>query len=355
MTDFSDRPKTVRQGEEIDLSKLEPYLKGALPNLSGTLEVSQFPSGFSNLTYMLRVGDTELVLRRPPFGNQVKSAHDMNREYRILSKLHPVYPPAPKALAYCEDESVLGAPFYIMERRQGVILRQQLPKDLVLDPATVRGLCESFVDNLVVLHALDYEKCGLGDLGKPEGYVERQVRGWIGRYEKSRTEVVPAMNETADWLIRHMPDESGAALIHNDYKYDNIVLDPKDLTRIVGVLDWEMSTVGDPLMDLGTTIAYWIQEDDPPSLQHFVVGPTYLKGSFTRQEFLERYEMRSGRKVENPLYYFIYGVYKLAVIVQQIYFRYHQGFTKDERFAHLNIVVQMLGEGATDRLRRGSI
>lgn len=354
-TEVLDRPRAIRSGEELDAPRLEAFLKQAIPNLSGPLEISQFPSGHSNLTYMLKVGDAELVLRRPPFGNRVKTAHDMGREYKILSKLNAVYPPAPKALAYCEDENVLGAPFYIMERRNGIILRQTMPKDLVLDSATVRKLCESFVDNFVVLHRVDYEKCGLGDLGKPEGYVERQVRGWMGRYEKAKTDDVPAMNETASWLVRHMPDETGAALIHNDYKYDNIILDPNDVTRIVAVLDWEMSTVGDPMMDLGTTIAYWIQDDDPPALQAFVVGPTREKGSFTRAEFIARYEERSGKKVENPLYYMVYGIYKLAVVLQQIYKRYHDGSTKDERFANMNFVVEMLAEGALDRLRRGTI
>lgn len=353
--DYLDRPRAVRAGEELDAAKLESYLKQAIPGLEGALEISQFPRGFSNLTYMVKVGPTELVLRRPPFGNRVKSAHDMGREYRILSRLYTIYPPAPRAYAYCEDESVLGAPFYVMERREGVVLRQQTPQGLELAPATVRRLCETFVDNLVVLHGLDYSSCGLGDLGKPEGYVDRQIRGWIGRYEKARTEDVPSMNETAEWLLRHMPEESGASLIHNDYKYDNVVLDPHDLTRIVAVLDWEMSTVGDPLMDLGTTLAYWITDDDPPSLQAFVVGPTRKKGSITRREFLDRYEARSGRKVDNPLYYFVYGVYKLAVVLQQIYKRYHDGATKDERFANFNFVVQMLAEGALDRIRRGSI
>jgi aminoglycoside phosphotransferase (APT) family kinase protein len=354
-TDYLDRPQAVRAGEELDASKLESYLKQAIPGLEGALEISQFPRGFSNLTYMVKVGGTELVLRRPPFGNRVKSAHDMGREYRILSKLYAIYPPAPRAYAYCEDESVLGAPFYVMERREGVVLRQRTPQGLELAPATVRRLCEVFVDNLVTLHGLDYRSCGLGDLGKPEGYVERQIRGWIGRYEKARTEEVPAMNETAGWLLRHMPDESGASLIHNDYKFDNVVLDPNDLTRIVAVLDWEMSTVGDPLMDLGTTLAYWINDDDPPSLQAFVVGPTREKGGLTRRELLDRYEAQSGRKVENPLYYFVFGVYKLAVVLQQIYKRYHDGATKDERFANFNFVVQMLAEGALDRIRRGTL
>lgn len=354
-TDFVDQSRPVRAGEELNIESLSAYLRKELPDATGPVSVSQFPSGFSNLTYMMKVGDSEFVLRRPPFGNQVKSAHDMGREYRVLSKLNQVFPPAPRALLLCEDDSVLGAPFYIMERRRGIILRQSIPKDLVLDAATVRTLCESFVDTLVALHAIDYEKVELGDLGKPAGYVDRQVTGWIGRYEKSMTDDVPAMTEVGEWLTKNKPTESGASLIHNDFKYDNVVLDPNDVTRVIGVLDWEMATIGDPLMDLGTTVGYWIQESDPPALQAFVVGPTRLPGSFSRRELIDYYAEKSGRQIDNPLFYFVYGLYKLAVIVQQIYARYKKGYTKDERFAHLNFVVQMLAEGARDRINVGSI
>lgn len=353
--EWVDRSKPVRAGEELDLRQLEAYFAEHVPEIAGPLEISQFPSGFSNLTYLLVASGKEYVLRRPPFGNKVKSAHDMGREYRVLSKLSPVYGPAPRALVFCEDESVIGAPFYVMERRRGVILRQSLPKGLTLDPPTLRRLCESFVDNLVSMHSVDFEKAGLADLGKPGGYVERQVKGWAGRYEKAQTEEVAAMVEVADWLEKNRPGEVGAALIHNDYKFDNIILDAEDVTKIVGVLDWEMATIGDPLMDLGTTVGYWIQADDPPALQAFVVGPTRLDGAFTRKELIDRYAERSGRTIDDPLFYFVFGIYKLAVIVQQIYKRFHDGQTKDERFAHLNFVVQMLAEGARDRIAAGSI
>ena len=234
-------------------------------------------------------------------------------------------------------------------------MRQSLPKDLVLDPVTLRKLCENFVDNLVALHRVDYEKAGLGDLGKPLGYIDRQISGWHSRYEKAKTDEVPAMDMVAAWLKSSQPADSGGALIHNDYKYDNIVLDPNDITKIIGVLDWEMATIGDPLMDLGTTVAYWIQPDDAPALQAFVVGPTRLEGSFTRRELIDRYAEQSGRAIENPLFYFVFGIFKLAVIIQQIYYRYAQGFTKDERFANLNFVVQMMAEGARDQIDHGTI
>jgi aminoglycoside phosphotransferase (APT) family kinase protein len=353
--EWIDRSKPVRAGEELDADKLAEYFQKNVPEIAGPIEISQFPSGFSNLTYLLAAGGKEYVLRRPPFGNKVKSAHDMGREFRVLSRLNGVYSPAPRAMVMCEDLDVMGVPFYVMERRRGVILRQSLPKGLELDATTLRRLCESFVDNLVTMHSVDYEKAGLGDLGKPVGYVERQVKGWTDRYVKAKTDEIPAMMEVADWLEKNRPAEAGAALIHNDYKFDNIVLDVDDITKIIGVLDWEMATIGDPLMDLGTTVGYWIQADDPPALQAFVVGPTRLEGAFSRCELIERYQERSGRKIEQPLFYFVFGIFKLAVIVQQIYYRFHQGHTTDERFAHLNFVVQMLAEGARDRIQAGSI
>jgi aminoglycoside phosphotransferase (APT) family kinase protein len=353
--EWVDGSRPVRAGEELDAGRLESYFREHVPEIAGPIEISQFPGGFSNLTYLLRAAGQEYVLRRPPFGNTEKSAHDMGREYKVLSKLAKAYPPAPRALVFCEDLSVIDVPFYVMERRRGVILRQSLPKGLELDPATLRQLCESFVQNLVQMHSVDYEQAGLADLGKPVGYVSRQVTGWTARYERSKTESIPAMNEVADWLAKEQPSEVGAALIHNDYKFDNIVLDPDNITRIIGVLDWEMATIGDPLMDLGTTVGYWIQADDPPALQGFVVGPTRQEGAFTRKELIDRYAELSGRTIENPLFYFVFGIYKLAVIVQQIYRRFHDGLTKDERFAHFNFVVQMLAEGARDRIQAGSI
>jgi aminoglycoside phosphotransferase (APT) family kinase protein len=330
-----DTATTVRPGEELPVAALEAYLAKCLPAASGPLTVQQFPQGYSNLTYLLRTGDQELVLRRPPFGNQVKTAHDMGREYRVLSKLCAVYPPAPKPLVYCEDDSVLAVPFYVMERRRGIILRRA-DNPGSLDPPTARRLSEALIDNLARLHALDYKTAGLADLGKPDGYVARQVTGWINRYVNAQTEPLPAMDRIAQWLAEHMPTRSDAALIHNDYKYDNLVLDPQDLTRIVAVLDWEMATVGDPLMDLGTTLGYWVEAADPEPMHVNAVGPTALPGSLTRQELVGRYAEKTGRDLSSMLFYYCFGVYKIAVIIQQIYARYVRGHTRDERFARLN-------------------
>jgi aminoglycoside phosphotransferase (APT) family kinase protein len=350
---YLDTTRPAREGEQLDLARLEPYLRAHLPDAPGPLTVEQFPHGFSNLTYLVRLGEREFVLRRPPFGNQVKSAHDMGREYRVLSKLAKVYPPAPMPYCYCEDESILGAPFYVMERRRGVVLRKALPAGLTLDPPTVRRLSEAFLDNLALLHGIDYQAAGLGDLGKPAGYVERQVTGWTQRWEKARTEEVPSMAQLGRWLAQNLPPESGAALIHNDYKYDNLLLDAGDLTRIVAVLDWEMATTGDPLMDLGTTLAYWVEAGDSPILQAFVFGPTNVPGSLTRRELVERYGARTGRDVTGILFYYCFGLFKTAVIIQQIYARYVRGFTKDARFARLNEVVTNLSQAAVQAINAG--
>ncbi len=345
-----DEAGPVRGGEQLDEARLKEYLAAHLPEPGGPLVVEQFHHGHSNLTYLVRLGDRELVLRRPPFGNRVKTAHDMGREYRILSRLCRVYEPAPCPVLYCEDEGIIGAPFYLMERRHGIIIRRPPSADRPLEPETVRRLGESLVDNLARLHALDYDQAGLGDIGKPQGYVERQVTGWIRRYRDAQTDELGGLERASAWLDANRPGDSGSALVHNDYKFDNLVLDPGDLSRIVAVLDWEMATVGDPMMDLGTTLGYWIEPGDPEPLRRFLVGPTTLPGSLTRREVAERYGRTTGRDVANMLYYYVFGLFKIAAIAQQIYARYVRGATKDERFAVLGGVVAALGDRAAEAI-----
>jgi len=355
MSQFIDPTKRIRQGEELDLAAVRKYLAEQVPGLEGEIAIEQFPSGHSNLTYMIKVGEREMVLRRPPFGSKVKSAHDMGREYRILSALHPVYPPAPLPLAFCEDESVLGAKFYVMERIRGVILRKTLPEGFPFPPETVKGLCESFIKNLAQIHAIDYNAVGLGGLAKPEGFLKRQVDGWSDRYYGSQTHDVERVERVIAWCKGRVPASPAPTLIHNDYKYDNIILDPADLTKIIGVLDWEMSTIGDPLMDLGCTISYWVQSDDPAELRLLAFGPTSQPGSFTRQQLADRYAELTGRDVSNIHYYVVFGLFKLAVIIQQIYYRFHHGLTKDERFKPLIEVVKVLVQAADQTIERGTI
>lgn len=356
-----DSTRPVRSGEELDAAPLEAWLRERLPGLpEGPWEIEQFPGGHSNLTYLLRFaggedGDRELVLRRPPFGSRVKTAHDMGREHRVLSRLWAVYPKAPRALACCDDPAVIGAPFYVMERVRGVILRHQKPPaGIDLTPETLRRISAAAVDGLAELHAVDFEAAGLGDLGRPAGYVERQVAGWAERWKGSRTDDVPDVDRAFAWLADHLPPESGATLVHNDYKYDNLVLAP-DLSRIDAVLDWEMATVGDPLMDLGTSLGYWIDADDDPVLRSLPAGPTTLPGNLTRAEVAERYARTSGRDVSNVLFYYVYGLLKIAVIAQQIYYRYRQGLTKDERFAAMIGAVRLLGRQAVQAIDNGRI
>jgi aminoglycoside phosphotransferase (APT) family kinase protein len=334
-----DQPRPVRSGEELDLDKLSSYL--AEHGLTGELSQEQFPGGYSNLTYLLRVGDTPYVLRRPPRGANIRSAHDMGREYRLLSGLYPVYPKVPRPVLLCNDDSVLGSPFYLMERVEGLILRGK--GNDRCRPELMGELSSTLLDLLVDLHTLDYQAAGLGDLGKPDGYVARQVSGWSERWGKSETEPVDEAHQVIAWLAEHQPPAaSQATLIHNDFKYDNLVLDPNRPQNVLAVLDWEMATIGDPLMDLGTTLGYWIDPSDPPELKALGFGPTFLPGSLTRQQLAERYANRSGAGLEHIAFYYAFGLFKIAVIAQQIYARYRKGLTTDPRFQHLNVAVLLL-------------
>ncbi len=296
-----------------------------------------------------------MVLRRPPFGSKVKSAHDMSREYRVLSKLNSAFPAAPRVLLYCEDASILGAPFYLMEPIHGIILRKDPPPGMNFTPETARGLSETFVDTLATLHALDCDAIGLGDLGKPQGYLERQVRGWTDRYYASKTHDYGEANRIVAWLLDHVPVSAGAALIHNDYKYDNLVLDPAAVTQVIGVLDWEMCTIGDPLSDLGTSLAYWVDADDPDDLQAVRWSPSNYPGSFTRAQIVERYAQKTGRDVSSMPYYLAFGRFKVAVILQQIYYRYAQGLTKDTRFANIPEKVATMLRASLRAAEKGTI
>jgi aminoglycoside phosphotransferase (APT) family kinase protein len=372
-----DRPVPVRAGEEIDAAALGAWLRENLPpgwrdaEPGGPEppapptppEIAQFPGGHSNLTYLVRWGGRELVLRRPPVGAAVASAHDMGREYRVLSRLHLCFPKAPRALAACAEAAVIGAPFYVMERVRGVVLRGPAPPaGVAAEPAAARRLSAQVVDGLVELHALDpaaLRAAGLAELGHPEGYVARQVAGWSARWRAAVTDEVPEIDRAAAWLAAHMPSGSagpGAApvLLHNDYKYDNLVF-AADLSRVVAVLDWEMATLGAPLMDLGTTLAYWVDVDDDPALRLLPSGPTAIPGGLGRAEVVERYAAASGRDVSQILFYYVFGLLKVAVIAQQIYYRFRQGSTRDPRFAALLDGVRLLGRTSARAIARGRI
>ena len=331
---LTDQSTPIRAGEELDVGIIDAYLKAHIAGLSGTPIISQFPGGASNLTYLLQYPERELVLRRPPFGHKAKSAHDMGREYRILNQLNTGFPYCPKAYVHCTDESVIGSEFYVMQRVNGIILRADLPSELNFDAKQTRQLCESFIDKLVELHQVDYNACGLGDLGKPQGYVERQISGWSDRYEKALTPDAPLWTEVKAWLNAKMPaDHPRSSIVHNDYRFDNVLLDPNNPQQIIGVLDWELTTLGDPLMDLGNSLAYWIEAGDPAPVQLMRRQPSNAPGMLTRQEFADYYAQRAGIKIDCIDFYYCYGLFRLAGIVQQIYYRFYHGQTQDKRFA----------------------
>ncbi len=341
--------KPVR--EAFDVAAAHAWLRGLAPELTTEPEVTQFSGGASNLTYLLRYPNRDLILRRPPAGTKAASAHDMAREYRIQAALKATYPLVPTMVGLCEDHAVLGSDFYVMERVEGVIVRGELPKGQQLDRAAAAKLSQTFVDELAALHAVDVEAAGLGGLGKGPGYVGRQLSGWSGRYDKARTWHVPGWHGVRSWLAAHQPTDVGAVLIHGDFRFDNLVLDARDLQRVVGVLDWEMATVGDPLMDLGNSLAYWIEAGDDRLAQAMRRQPTHLPGMLTRREVVARYLERTGREVESFDFYIVYGLFRLAVIVQQIAYRYHKGQTKNPAFKHFWLFNHYLHWRATRAMR----
>ncbi len=347
--------QTIRKGEELDAARLAEFLRTGLQIGADGIEITQFPAGSSNLTYCVRLGDAEYVLRRPPFGNQVKSAHDMSREFNVLSKLSAVYVPAPKPLIYCDDESVIGSEFYLMERREGLIIRGKSPEFLEESIDLQYAVCDSFVRNLADLHALDYEAIGLGDLGNPEGYVVRQVEGWTKRYFNAKTHDHHELEAAIEWIGENVPESTGATLVHNDYKFDNVMLRQENITEITAVLDWEMATIGEPLMDLGTTLGYWMSKEVGPELLSMPFNPRVLMENIRRSEIVAMYAEHSGRDVSNMLFYYVFGTFKIAVIAQQIYYRYAKGFTGDKRFATFDGFVKALGRIAMHAIGRGRL
>ncbi|MDH4259643.1 MAG: phosphotransferase family protein [Gammaproteobacteria bacterium] len=333
----------VRAGESLDEARLGDYLAAHIPGLEPPLRVRQFPSGFSNLSYLLSAGGVEFVLRRPPTGTRPKSGHDMEREFRVLSGLRAGFPECPKPLHFCADESVIGAQFYVVERIRGIILRRDYPPELEATAGLVRAQQRALIDVLARLHGLDYRTLGLADLGRPLGYAVRQVRGWTERFLRASTADAPQSAEVTDWLAANTPPESGrAALIHNDYKLDNVVFDSRQPERLIGVLDWEMATIGDPLMDLGCSMAYWVEAGDGPDMLATRMLPTQLPGALSRLEVLGRYSEASGLTADDFRFYRVFGLFRLAVIIQQIYFRYFHGQTKDQRFAALGPMAHLL-------------
>ncbi|MBS3803060.1 MAG: phosphotransferase family protein [Oleiphilaceae bacterium] len=337
-----DQAVTVREGEALDVAVVDRFMKNTIPGLTGEPRIQQYPGGASNLTYQVAYPDCTFVLRRPPFGKIAKSAHDMLREARVMAALKPVYPYVPAIIATCDDHRVLGCDFYVMEQLNGIILRQDFPKGLELGEQDTRKLCLNVIDKLVDLHQVDARAAGLDHLGKGAGYVERQIGGWSDRFRKARTADVGDFEAVMSWLADKMPDDVAQCVIHNDFRFDNVVLNPDNPFEVIGVLDWEMATIGDPLMDLGNSLAYWVQADDEGLFQMLRRQPTHRPGMLTRAQVADYYLEKSGLKVDRFDYYEIYGLFRLAAIIQQIYYRFYHGQTKDKRFAAFGHAAQYL-------------
>jgi aminoglycoside phosphotransferase (APT) family kinase protein len=356
-----DTPTQIRKGESIDLNLLNQYLSTQLSDFGTITEIKQFPGGYSNLTYWLKVDSndsksTEYVLRRPPFGANIKSGHDMSREFRVLTMLQKVgYNTIPKPIFLESTGTVLNAPFYIMERLKGCILRGKDGKNPVnpmLTPDLMNDLCHKLIENLANLHRIDIYKTDLVQIGKPEGYVKRQIEGWIKRYHHAQTDAIQAMTRIESWLQSFEPRPQVASFLHNDYKFDNVVW-TNDFTQIVGVLDWEMATVGDPLADLGAALAYWCTPEAGMFLK--TMNLTHLKGCFTRQQVVDKYVALTGRDLSDIHFYYVFGLYKNAVIVQQIYARWKKGLTQDPRFGQLIHGVRDLSAMAIQAIETGTV
>ncbi|WP_445144477.1 phosphotransferase family protein [Dyella sp. Tek66A03] len=345
MTAMQDQTRPVREEDAFDALRVDAFLKQHIAGLEGTPAVSQFPGGASNLTYLLRYANRELVLRRPPRGAKAKSAHDMMREARVMSALKPSYPYVPAILARCDDAEVIGQDFYVMERFDGTILRRDLPPSLGLDRDRVHRLCLGFIDRLIELHHVDTTQPDLSALGKGEGYIARQVSGWSERWQQAATDGSDPCEDILAWLDANQPAHDNAScVIHNDYRFDNVVLAADDPLRIIGVLDWEMATIGDPLMDLGGSLAYWVQADDDAVFQSFRRQATHEAGMLTRREVIAYYGQRSGLDVSNFGYYEVFGLFRLMVIIQQIYRRFALGQTTNPQFAGFGDAARYLGQ-----------
>jgi aminoglycoside phosphotransferase (APT) family kinase protein len=329
----------------IDWNKFEQLLRNEIPNLSEeSLQVKKYSEGYSNLTYLISIGNWQAVLRRPPFGEIPPKAHDMKREYTILSKMSKVFPLAPKPLLYSEDQQIMNRHFYIMEKKPGVVIDDTLPVSYGSSEEVGPIISEAVIRTLIQLQSISYNEAKLDNIGKPEGYLERQVYGWIKRLERSKTEDITGVKELEDWFKTEMPPSIETTIVHNDFKMNNLLFDKNDPSIVCGVLDWELSTIGDPITDFGSTVAYWGEASDPDLGINVV---TNQPGFYSRRQLVQEYALLSGRDVSNINYYVAFGFYKLGVILQQIYYRFAKGELNDARFEHLNVAVKNLFEMAT--------
>jgi len=342
----------VRPDERFDERRLAGYLTGKLPGADGSLNVRQFGGGAANLTYLLGYGSHQYVLRRPPLGPVAPTSHDMGREHKVLSVLHQAYPYAPQSYLYCDGPGIIGAPFHVMKRCTGTIVRTRIPDAYAQISDAPQKMSLALVDALADFHAVDYEALGLAEIGKPDGFILRQIDGWHHRWEAARAEEVPEMDNVHTWLLENQPPSPGSTLVHNDFKLDNTMLDPRDPGRVIAVLDWDMCTLGDPFSDLGALLTYWTEPDDSPSMQAAAASfmPVEDDRFWTRAELVSRYAARSGRDVSHVKFYHLLGMYRVIVIVAQIFIRYKRGQTQDQRFASFGELVKNLARSAVDMI-----
>ena len=351
-----EETKPVRKGEELNEKDLKRFLQshGLIKDKKSEMTVGQFPNGYSNLTYQLSIEEKKYVLRRPPF-SAPKRGHDMGREFKVLDSLHKVFDKTPKVYAYTEDPTILGVPFYIMEKIEGIILTTKEAGNRKLAPSEFGTISDTWLDTFVELHGVDYKAAGLGSLGRPEGYVARQVTNWGKQYLAAATDDVPSAKKVMAWMEEHQPRQYSYSLIHNDFKYDNVVFSDTQWNRIVAILDWEMCTLGDPLMDLGTSLGYWTSANDAEIMKQGLPSPTVMEGNPSRTEIVQQYALKSGRNIDNLTFYFVYGLFKIAVIAQQIYYRFKHGHTTDKRFAQLNKVSALSCNTAWQAIQKNQI
>ena len=346
----------VRKGEDLPEISLKKYLKGI--NLINAVEselfVQQFTHGYSNLTYLLQIENKEFVLRKPPKG-AIKRGHDMSREFKVQKGVAKAFSKVPKMFGFCDDERILGSDFYIMEKMEGIILNFKEAKTRNIVANDYKTIANSWLNTLVELHNVDYHNIGLGDLGKPEGYVERQVKNWGKQYLKAKTDEVPEAEMVMQWMKENQPKKYDHCLIHNDFKYDNVVFKNNNWKDISAVLDWEMATLGDPLMDLGTSLGYWTIATDHDFVKQGIPSPTIFEGNPIRSEIANLYAEKSGKNIDNVVFYYVFGLFKIAVIAQQIYFRYNKGWTTDPRFANLNKAAELCCKLALKAIKTKSI
>ncbi len=348
--------KPVRKGEELPEEKIKQFLleQHLLNSIHSELKISQFSNGYSNLTYLLQIEDKELVLRRPPF-SAPKRGHDMGREYQVLKHLNPVFNKTPNVYAFCVDTTIIGAPFYLMEKVDGIILTAKSAQQKQVTPESFKTIANTWLDTFVDFHQIDYKAAGLEDLGRPEGYVERQVRNWAKQYLAAATDDVPVATKVMAWMQEQQPKQYDHSLIHNDFKYDNVVFKDDSWSEITAILDWEMCTLGDPLMDLGTSLGYWTTATDPDLMKQGLPSPTVMEGNPSRTEIVQEYALKSGRSINNLVFYYVYGLFKIAVIAQQIYYRYKHGHTQDPKFAHLNKASELCCNTAWQAIQKNKI